>query len=154
MRLSFLTLFVTVGALAIAQQTSPSEQLKQKFIAILNDQLSKLVAAHASESPQLPADEIAKGVHAFTAKAAVVYAPLITLSDDDAHRLLTTGPNDEANMAAMQRDIELWRRVERPLPTLYKQMQDDVTNGEIKGGLELELTRRISEFHLRQLGLL
>ena len=43
-------------------------------------------------------------------------------------------------------NIELWKRIERPMPTLCKQMQDEVTNGEIKGGLELELTGRISEF--------
>ena len=57
-------------------------------------------------------------------------------------------------MAAMRRDIELWKQVERPMPVLLKRMQDEVTAGKIKGGLELELTRRISEFHLQQLGLL
>ena len=39
------------------------------------------------------------------------------------------------------------------MPTLSKRMQDEVTTNEVKG-LELELTRRIAEFHLRQLGFL
>ena len=47
----------------------------------------------------------------------------------------------------MQRDIDLWKKVERPKPTLYKRMQHKVTNEEIKGDLELELARRISKFH-------
>jgi hypothetical protein len=52
----------------------------------------------------------------------------------------------------MQRSLELWKDVQRPMPVLLKRMQDEVATGKIHGGLELELTRRISEFHLRQLG--
>ena len=57
-------------------------------------------------------------------------------------------------MEAMQRDIELWKKVRRPMPVLLKRMQDEVAAGKIRGGLELELTRRISEFHLQELGML
>ena len=154
MRLTFLSLLFAMVASALAQQTSASEQLNQKFTAILKQQLSEMVASARAENRQVTDDEIAKHVDDLAAKATTVYAVVITLPDDEANRLLTIGPDDKANMAAMQHDIELWKKVERPMPMLYKQMQGKVTNGEIKGGLELELTRRISEFHLRQLGML
>jgi hypothetical protein len=154
MRFRLLALYFCVSALALAEQSSPSEQLRQEFISILYQQLSKLVVARTADNPQVSSDEIAKGVHELTVKAAHAYAALIAVPQEEAHRLLTIGADNEANMAAMHRNIEVWKRVERPMPTLCKQMQDEVTNGEIKGGLELELTRRISEFHLRQLGLL
>jgi hypothetical protein len=154
MRQKLFALFFGIGALALAEQLSSSEQLRQEFISILNQQLFKLVVAGTADNPQVPPDEIDKGVHDLTVKAAQAYAALIALPEGEAHRLLTIGPDDRANMAAMHRDIELWKGVERPMPTLCKQMQDEVTNGEIKSGLELELTRRISEFHLRQLGVL
>ena len=153
MRLRLLAFF-WISALAPAEQLSPSEQLRQEFVSILYQQLSKLVVAGTADNPQMSSDEIAKGVHELTVKATDAYAELIAVPQEEAHRLLTIGPDDKANMAAMHRDIELWKGVERPMPTLCKQMQDEVTNGEIKGGLELELTRRISEFHLRQLGVL
>jgi hypothetical protein len=66
----------------------------------------------------VPADEIAKRVDSFTTKAATAYAAVITFPDDEANRLLTTGPDDKANMAAMQRDIELWKKVECPTHAL------------------------------------
>ena len=137
---------------ALAQQPSASEQLKEKFIAILKQQLSEMAAPAAAENPQMSAEEIAKRVDAFTAKAATVYGSLITLPEAEANQLLTNGPDDKANMVAMQRDIGLWKTVELPMPGLLKTMQGKVAAGEIKGGLELELTRRISDFHLRQLG--
>lgn len=151
MRLTFLSLFFTVVASALAQQTSASEQLKQKFIAILKQQLTEMAVPAAG---QMPAEEIARRVDTFATKAVTAYMAALTLPDDEANRLLTNGPDDQANMAAMHRDIELWKKLERPMPLLYKQMEDEVKNGKIKGGLDLELTRRISEFHLRQLGLL
>ena len=82
------------------------------------------------------------------------YGQLLTLPEDEANRLLTSGPNDSANRGAMARNLELWNEVQRPMPVLLKRMQDEVANGKIHGGLELELTKRISEFHLRQLGML
>jgi hypothetical protein len=87
-------------------------------------------------------------------QASAAYASIIILPEAEADQLLTTGPDDKANMTAMLRDIDLWKKVQRPMPALYKRMQDEVAEGKINGGLELELTRRISEFHLKQLGLL
>jgi hypothetical protein len=49
----------------------------------------------------------------------------------------------------MKRDIELWKTVQRPMPVLLKGMQAEVAAGKVIGGLELELIRRISEFHLQ-----
>lgn len=154
MRLTFLSLFFAMIASALAQQTSASDQLKRKFIVILNQQLSEMVTSARAENPQATDDQIAKHVDDLVAKAISVYDVVITLPDNEAHRLLTIGPDDKANMAAMKHAIELWKKVERPMPVLYKRMQGKVTNGEIKDGLELELTRRISEFHLHQLGML
>jgi hypothetical protein len=154
MRIIFVSLFLTVVVSILAQQTSASEQLREKFVVILKQQLSEMVGSAAEKDPQMPAEEVAKGVDALTRKGAAVYRALLTVPEGEANRLLTTGPDNNANMAAMRHDIELWKRVERPMPTLYRKMQTEVTNGQISDGLELELTRRISEFHLRQLGLL
>ena len=153
MRLMFLSLLFAATASSLAQQLSASEQLKDRFIAILKQQLSGMTANAGAENPQLTVEEITKRVDALTAGAVAAYGSLLALPEDEANRLLFTGPDDKANMAAMQHHIELWKKVERPMPTLYKRMQDEVTTNEVKG-LELELTRRISEFHLRQLGLL
>ena len=44
------------------------------------------------------------------------------------------------------------RKVQRPVPILLKRMQIDFATGNLNGGLELELARRISEVLLQQLG--
>jgi hypothetical protein len=143
-----------VGASILAQQLSASEQLKEQFIAILKQQLSEMTAKAGAENPHVTGEEITKRVDALTSGAATAYSALVALPEHEARRLLIVGPDDKDNRTAMQRNIDLWKKVERPMPTLYKRMQDEVITGEIAGGLELELTRRISEFHLRQLGLL
>ena len=99
-------------------------------------------------------DEVVRVVESVMKEAQANYGPLLTLPEAEADQLLTTGPNSKANLAAIRRDIELWKKVQRPMPVLLKRMQDEVAAGKIKSGLELELIRRISEFHLQELGML
>jgi hypothetical protein len=106
-------LFFEINALALAEQLSPSEQLRQEFISILNQQLFKLVVVGTADNAQVPPNDIDKGVHNLTV-AAHTYAALIALPEGEAHRLLTIGQDDKANMEATHRDIELWKRIERP----------------------------------------
>lgn len=150
-RAGLLLLFCSV---ALAQESSSSEKLKEAFLAILKEQVTQFVEKSPGRDPQMSPAETSQVVESLMKEAQSAYEPLLTLPESEANRLLTTGPDDKTNAEAMQRDIELCKKVERPMPALYKQMQDEVTSGEIRDGLELELTRRISEFHLRQLGLL
>lgn len=155
MRALILVLALIVIAPAMAQQSSASEQLKEKFLAILRGEIAQQMNAAAQQAAMPPtAAEISAQIDGIMVEATKAYGPFLILPETEANRLLTIGPDDKANMAAMQRDIELWKKVQRPMPVLYKQMQEQVAAGKIKGGLELELTRRISEFHLHQLGML
>ena len=139
----------------MAHQGSASLQLKASFLAIFRNEVIAMMDEAASQALRRPtAEEISRTIASVMKEVEVSYGSLLTLSEAEANRLLANGPDDEANIAAMRRDSELWKKVERPLPVLFKRMQDEVTAGKIKGGLELELTRRISEFHLQQLGLL
>jgi hypothetical protein len=149
MRALIMTVILAAVAPLYAQVT-PSQQLKEKFLAILRNQVTEMISSSGSASSS---DETSRQIEAVMTEINASYGPLLTLPENEAARLLTTDPDDRANSAAMRRDIELWKKVQRPLPVLYKRMQDDVENGTIKGGLELELTRRISEFHLHQLGM-
>ncbi len=149
-----LILVLALAALApAAQEPAASQQLKEKFLGILKGQITEMLKLIAGRDERFTADDVTQGAESMMKEVETSYGPLLTLPEAEAGRLLTTGPDDKANMAAMKRDIELWKKVQRPLPALYKKMQDDVTIGVIKGGLPLELTRRLSEFHLRQLGL-
>ena len=153
MRTVIAALLFAELASVLAQQPSASEQLKEKFLAILKQQVSAMMNEAASQARQSPAaEEISRAIESVMEEAQTNYGPLLTLPEAEASQSLTTGPDNKANLAAMQRDIELWKKVQRPMPALLKRMQDDVAAGKIKGGLELELTRRISEFHLQQLG--
>ncbi len=155
MRALIPTLLVVAVVSAMAQQRSASLQLKASFLAIFRNEVIAMMDEAASQALRRPRTvEVSGTIESVMREVEVGYGSLLTLSEAEANRLLTNGPDDETNMAAMRRDIELWKQVERPMPVLLKRMQDEVTAGKIKGGLELELTRRISEFHLQQLGLL
>jgi len=154
MRTLIVALLFGELASVVAQQPSASEQLKEKFLAILKQQITAMMNEAASQARQAPTpDEISRAIESVMKEAQTNYGPLLTLPGAEANQLLTSGPNDKANLVAMQRDIELWKKVQRPMPVLLKRMQDEVAAGKIKSGLELELARRISEFHLQQLGL-
>ena len=153
MRTIIAALLFAELASAMAQQLSASEQLKEKFLAILKQHVSAMMNEAASQARQAPAaEEISRAIESVMEEARTNYGPLLSLPEAEASQTLTTGADNKANLAAMQRDIELWKSVQRPMPVLLKRMQDDVAAGKIKGDLELELTRRISEFHLQQIG--
>jgi len=155
MRALIPTLLVVAGVSAMAQQRSASLQLKASFLAVFRNEVIAIMDEAASQALRRPTtEEISRTIESVMKEVEASYGSLLTLSEAQAHRLLSNGPDDETNIAAMRRDIELWKKVERPMPVLLKRMQDEVAAGKIKGGLELELTRRISEFHLQQLGLL
>jgi hypothetical protein len=154
MRAALLLLFCMVSGSGFAQQSPASENVREVFITILRKQIAEFVTRSASQSSHMTPEQKASQIESLVKEASTAYAPIISLSESEADRLLTTGPDDKANMEAMQRNIELWKKVQRPMPVLYKRMQDDVAAGQIKDGLELELVRRISEFHLQQLGML
>lgn len=155
MRVLALSIFMAMAASVIAQPSSSSEELKNKFLAILEqhvtDRMMEL-GAQAAQPP--PPEEVARVVQNVMTEARTSYGGIIVLPELEARRLLTTGPDDKANLVAMRSNLEKWKQVARPKPVLLDRMQKKVAAGEIKGGLDLELTRRISEFHLRQLGLL
>ena len=153
MRTLIVALLFGELASVVAQQPSASEQLKEKFLAVLRQQVTAIMSEAASQAPQAPTpEEISRAIESVMKEVQTNYGPLLTLPESEANQLLTTGPNNKANLAAIQQDIELWKKVQRPMPVLLKRMQDEVAAGKIKSGLELELTRRISEFHLQQLG--
>lgn len=154
MRASLLLLFCMVSGSLLAQQPSASAKLKEAFLAILRKQTAEFMAQSAGQTSQMTPEEKERQIESLVKQASDAYASIIILPEAEANQLLATGPDDIANMKAMHQDIELWKKVQRPMPALYKRMQDEVAAGQIKGGLELELTRRISEFHLKQLGLL
>lgn len=155
MRTLILALAFVAITSVIAQETSASEQLKEKFLGILKQQVTTMMNEAASQSvPPPKPEEVSRQIEAIMTEVKTNYSPVLTLPKDEADRLLTIGPDDKANMTAIRHDIELWKKVQRPMPVLYKRMQDEVTADKIKNGLELELTRRISEFHLHQLGML
>lgn len=150
-----LILCLALAALpAWGQQPTASQQLKEKYLAIVQRQILGMLTLLAVRNPQFGGDDVKQATDSMMKDVETNYGALFTLPEAEANRLLTAGPDDKANMAAMKSDIELWKKVERPMPALYKKMQDDVSAGKIKGGLELDVTRRISEFHLRELGLL
>ena len=137
----------------VAQQPSASEQVKEKFLAIFKQQVTAMLNEAASQARQAPTpEEMSRTIESVMKEVQTNYGPLLSLPEAEANQLLTIGSNNKANLAAMQRDIELWKEVRRPMPVLLKRMQGEVAAGKIKGGLELELTRRVSEFHLQQLG--
>lgn len=155
MRPVFLPLLFAMAVSALAQEPSASEQLKEKFLSILKPQVTAMMDEAAGQAAQAPsAEEISSVIASVMKEARTNYGQLLTLPKAKADQILTTGPDDKANVEAMQRDIELWRKVQRPMPVLLKRMQDEVAAGQIKGGLELELVLLISEFHLQQLGML
>jgi len=154
-----LSIFLAMAASVIAQQpASPSEELKNKFLAIFERHITDMMMemrSHAAQPPQPPQpDEVAKVVQGAMKEIRTSYGGIIMLPDSEARRLLTTGPDDEANIAAMQGNLEKWKQVALPKPVLLDRMQKKVAAGQLKGGLDLELTQRISEFHLRQLGVI
>lgn len=154
MRASLLLLFCMVSGSLLAQQPSTSAKLKEAFLAILRKRTAEFMTQSAGQTSQMTPEEKERQIESLLKQASDAYASIIILPETEANQLLATGPDDIANMKAMQQDIEVWKKVQRPMPALYKRMQDEVAAGQIKGGLELELTRRISEFHLKQLGLL
>ena len=147
---SLIAAFLATLASIVAQELSASKQLEEKFIAIVEEQVTAMIHEAASQAPTQ--EEISRVMKSVIREIQTNYGSLLTLPEAEAVQLLTTGPDNEANLAAVQRDIELWKKVQRPMPVLLKRMQLDVAAGRIKGGLELELTRRISELHLQQLG--
>jgi hypothetical protein len=136
----------------VVPQPSASEHLKERFLAILTQQVTAMMNEATSQAPK--PDEVSRAIESVMREVKANYGPLLTVPETEANQVLTTGPNNKANLTAIQRDIELWKKVQRPMPVLLKRMQDDVAAGKINTGLELELTRRISEFHLQELGML
>lgn len=143
-------LFCVVAGSALAQQSPASEKLNEAFVAILRKQITEFVM-ESGQSSQMTSQKQQGQIETLVKQANEVYAPVMLLSEAEANKLLTSGPDDKVNSAAINRDIDLWRKVQLPMPALYRKMQDSVVAGKIHGGLELELTRRISEFHLKQL---
>jgi hypothetical protein len=146
---------MAMTASVIAQPASSSEELKAKFLSILERHITDRMAELAQRAGKPPEpEEVARVVQNVMTEARTSYSGVLVLPEAEARRLLTTGPDDKANRAAMERNLEKWKQVALPKPALLDWMQKKVAAGEMKGGLDLELTRRISEFHLRQLGML
>lgn len=155
MRALVLGILMAMTASGIAQPSSSAEELKAKFLAILERHVADRMTELAQQAGKPPEpEEVARVVQNVVTEARTSYGGIIVLPESEARRLLTTGPDDKANLAAMERNLEKWKQVALPKPALLDWMQKKVGAGEMKGGLDLELTRRISEFHLRQLGLL
>jgi hypothetical protein len=149
MRGLIAALFAAIAS-SLAQEVSASKQLEERFLAIVADQVTSMMREVTTQAPT--PGEVSRVMESAIREIQTSYGSLLTLPEADANQLLTAGPDDEANRAAMQRDIELWKRVQRPIPILLKRMQFDFVNGKLNGGLELELARRISELHLQQVG--
>ena len=149
MRSLVAALFATIGS-SIAQEGSASKQLEQRFLAIVTDEVTSMMREVTGQPPT--AEEVSRVMKSAIREIQTSYGSLLILPEAEANQLLTIGPDNEANVVAMQRDVDLWKKVQRPMPTLLRRMQVDFATGKLNGGLELELARRISEFHLQQLG--
>jgi hypothetical protein len=149
MRSLIAALFATIAS-SIAQEVSASKQLEERFLAIVRDEVTSMMRDVTGQAPT--PEEVSRVMKSVIRESQTNYGSLLTLPEAEAKQLLLAGPDDDANRAAMQRDIELWQKVQRPMPVLLKRMQEDFATGKLNGGLELELARRISELNLQQLG--
>jgi hypothetical protein len=147
---NLIAALLATSALSIAQEVSASKQLEGVFLAILTEQVTSMMHDVKSQTPT--PEEVSHVMKSVIREIQTSHGSLLTVPEAEANRLLTAGPDNEANISAMRRDIELWKKVQRPVPILLKRMQIDFATGKLNGGLELELARRISEVLLQQLG--
>ena len=120
MRSLIAALFATIGS-SIAQEGSPSKQLEQRFLAIVTDEVTSMMREVTGQPPT--AEEVSRVMKSAIREIQASYGSLLILPEAEANKLLTIGPDNEANVVAMQRDVDLWKKVQRPMPTLLKRMQ-------------------------------
>ena len=85
MRTIIAALLFAELASAMAQQLSASEQLKEKFLAILKQHVSAMMNEAASQARQAPAaEEISRAIESVMEEARTNYGPLLSLPEAEA----------------------------------------------------------------------
>ena len=146
----FMSVFGLSVAGASAEPRPASVELRDRFVAILRREAQQATDA-ARISSYLTAAEKKNRVEMLTSGLVERYAALISLPDDGAKTLLQAA-DDEENCAAIADDLGAWQALAKPLPGILAQLLKKIDAGEITGGLPLELAKRMSDFHLREIG--
>ena len=147
----FISMFCFSLAGASAEPRPASVELRDRFVAILRREAEQVTDA-ARISSYLTAAEKKNRVEMLTSGLVQRYDALISLPEDEAKTLLQA-TDDVGNCAAIADDLGAWQGLAKPLPGILAQMLKKIDAGEIAGGLPLELAKRMSDFHLREIGL-
>jgi hypothetical protein len=92
MRTSIAALLFAEVASVMAQQPSVSEELKEKFLAILKQQVTAMMNEAASQGRQAPTpEEISRAIESVVKEAQTNYGPLLTLPEAEASWLRSSG---------------------------------------------------------------
>ena len=148
-----LLTFCVVSVSAHAAPTT-SEQVQQRLTNALGNQIKQFLTASVSKNPPAtgaPTEEqLNRQADALVQQALVRYGPVFTLPGKTAESLMTKGPNDADNTAAMKRNWETYQKLPGKLPVLMKHLHEQFDAGAIKGGWDLEVARRVSDAHLTE----
>ena len=136
---------------SVSAQAAPtaSEQVRQHLTGALRGQIKQFITA--SVSKRLPPtgapteEEIEQHTDVALKQALVRLGSEFTLSEEIAQRLLTKGPDDTDNAAALKRNWEVYNERARILPLLLKHFHEEFDAGRINGGWDLEVARRVSD---------
>jgi hypothetical protein len=141
---------------SVSAQAAPtaSEQVRQHLSDALHGQIKQLMTASFSKRPPPTgaptAEQLNQQADALLQQALVRFGPQFTLPEQTAQPLISKGSNDADNLAAMKRNLETFKKVSLPLPTLVQHLHQQVEAGTISTGWDLELARRVSDTHLAE----
>jgi hypothetical protein len=152
-RAILLSLFCFVSVSSFADPGA-SDQVRQQLSDALRGQIKQWFVALYAKTPSPTAapteEQLDQRTDSLLQQALVHYDPVFTLPEETANRLLTKGPNDIDNGAAMKRNWEIYKKVALPLPDLMRRLHEQFEAGAISRGWDLELARRISDAHLTE----
>jgi hypothetical protein len=148
-----LSAFCLVSASAHSAPTA-SEQARQRLTNALRGQIKQFLTASLSKNPPAtgaPTEEqLNQQADSLLQQALVRYGPVFTLPETTAESLVTKGPNDADNAAAMKRNWETYKKIRGKLPALLKHLHEQFDAGAIKGGWDVEVARRVSDAHITE----
>jgi hypothetical protein len=148
LRAVLLAAFCLASVCTLAAPTA-SEQVRQRLVDALRGQIKQFITISVSKRPPptgAPTEqEIEQQTDVILQQALVRCGPFFALSEEIAQRLLTKGPDDTDNAAALKRNWEVYKGMARILPGLTRHLHEQFDAGTINGGWDLELARRISD---------
>lgn len=133
--------------------TSASAQVWQRFTKILRTGVHEHLAAELPKNglpPGFTIDDLNRTAALASEEAEFGYKQFLTLRETEAEALLRAGPNDAANQAALKQNLEEFKTIGFHMPGLLGFLYEQFQAGKLQGSWELEFTRRVPDFHLRQ----